>query len=263
MGKHIDYIDHKVHKLTIVGDSGERVKGEKIWDAVCECGNRTTIRSSEIKAGRKKSCGCAVKGRVFSEEGKRALSRAKLGTTGSKSNAWKGGKNKCQDCGKELSNRYGKRCQQCNGQYVNTDERRLSISKALKGVKKSPEHIERAREGLKKAWTYEKRLSVSGENSHSWKGGYTKDKRKIDGYRVWRDMVFERDNYTCQKCLNRGGSLRAHHIEPWALNEDLRLDEDNGITLCDSCHREYHKKYGYKSCDINNLNKFLNKQKVA
>jgi hypothetical protein len=93
MGKHINYIGTKIHKLTIIGDSGNRNnKGEKIWNAICECGNKTTIISSKISGKRKKSCGCAIKGRKFSDEGRAALSRAKIGTTGSKSNAWKGGR---------------------------------------------------------------------------------------------------------------------------------------------------------------------------
>lgn len=264
MGKHIDYTAHKVHKLTVTGDSGKRVKGEKIWDAICECGNKTTIRSSQIKAGRKKSCGCAVKGRVFSEEGKKALSDSKIGKyRGEKSPHWKGGKNKCEDCGKGLSNRYGKWCDKCKHTHINNTERADKISTSTRGVKKSLEHVENVKKALKKVWTDEKRLSVSGENSHNWKGGHRKDKRRVDGYWVWRDNVFNRDNYTCQCCGERGGELQAHHIHAWKTHKAKRFDVENGATLCKSCHIEFHRVYGLKGFTPENYFEYVKQEKVA
>lgn len=64
--------------------------------------------------------------------------------------------------------------------------------------------------------------------------------RKSPEYRSWRLAVFERDNYTCQCCGVRGGNLNAHHIRPWALFEKERFSVDNGVTLCQKCHKEVH-----------------------
>ena len=58
----------------------------------------------------------------------------------------------------------------------------------------------------------------------------------------WRKAVYKRDNYTCQMCGNRSSKdnaviLNAHHIERFVDNENLRFDINNGITLCEDCHK--------------------------
>lgn len=68
------------------------------------------------------------------------------------------------------------------------------------------------------------------------------DDRKKPEYKEWRAAVFERDKYTCAICGKVGGDLNAHHIKPYAKYPDLRLDPDNGITLCKECHRKVHRK---------------------
>jgi len=62
--------------------------------------------------------------------------------------------------------------------------------------------------------------------------------RRSKAYSVWRTIVFERDNYTCQMCGVRGGHLNADHIKPFAYYPELRLEVSNGRTLCLSCHKE-------------------------
>lgn len=96
-----------------------------------------------------------------------------------------------------------------------------------------------------------------GENASRWKGGITplnKMIRELFEYREWIRKVFERDNYTCQKCKIRGGYLEAHHIKLFSLIlkeyniktiEDARKcealwDVNNGITYCEDCHDEEH-----------------------
>lgn len=62
-------------------------------------------------------------------------------------------------------------------------------------------------------------------------------------YAEWRSSVFTRDGFACVIC-RKGGSLNAHHIESFAKNPGLRFDVENGATLCVSCHKNFHERFG-------------------
>lgn len=64
--------------------------------------------------------------------------------------------------------------------------------------------------------------------------------RESSEVREWRRVVLN----TCgQKCARCGcqENLHAHHIVRWADAPALRIDPDNGIALCQSCHIEAHR----------------------
>ena len=65
--------------------------------------------------------------------------------------------------------------------------------------------------------------------------------------RLWREAVFARDNWTCQKTKIRGDELIAHHIQNFSDFPELRFAIDNGITFSKEAHFEFHKIYGYKN----------------
>jgi len=56
-------------------------------------------------------------------------------------------------------------------------------------------------------------------------------------FKLWRDAVFARDNWTCQKCGKQGVRLHPHHIKSFAQYPELQLAIDNGMTLCLECHK--------------------------
>lgn len=76
------------------------------------------------------------------------------------------------------------------------------------------------------------------------------DFRKTPEYIKWRDSVYKRDNYTCQMCHTKGGNLNAHHIKPFSKYKELRLQIENGITLCEKCHKKVHKDKRNKNAGV-------------
>jgi hypothetical protein len=117
-----------------------------------------------------------------------------------------------------------------------------------RGRKISKEHIEALRRSwLGKHLSIEHRRKISeaqkGEKSCHWKGGTSLKRKQIREsieYRLWREAVFARDNWTCQECKVKGGILHAHHIKPWVKYPELRFAIDNGQTLHKDCHKKIH-----------------------
>lgn len=66
----------------------------------------------------------------------------------------------------------------------------------------------------------------------------------------------ERDNYTCRKCGAKE-YLATHHIENYSEKESLRTDINNGVTLCVECHKKFHKQYGNKNNNKEQIDMFL------
>lgn len=99
------------------------------------------------------------------------------------------------------------------------------------------------------------KLGKFAEKTNNWRGGIypiTMLVRRSIKYRIWREEVFKRDNYTCVACGdNKGGNLNADHIEAFSiLMQKHGVDSmqaalicqelwslSNGRTLCVPCHK--------------------------
>jgi hypothetical protein len=119
-------------------------------------------------------------------------------------------------------------------------KRNEKIRRAKTGRPASPETRRKMREAhLKRFDGYERITSIS---------------QRIRGsleYRLWRETVFRRDDYTCQRCKARSAKgkaviLHAHHDLPFSKFPDLRFEVLNGVTLCVLCHKltpGYQRKF--------------------
>ena len=127
---------------------------------------------------------------------------------------------------------------------------RKKMSLKLKG--KTPWNKDK--KGVQVAWNKGKKFpQVAGDKNHNWKGGITKENHLIRTgleIKLWREKVFERDEYTCQRCSAKSKKgkqvyLVAHHIKSFALRPNLRFDVENGLTLCKECHYKEHRGVNY------------------
>lgn len=106
------------------------------------------------------------------------------------------------------------------------------------------------------------RDTPTGPDHPSWRDDITDEERAMrrDANRQgeWRQKVYERDGFSCQRCGDdRGGNLQAHHIEAHCENKEKRWDLDNGVTLCVTCHRGFHRAYGLKGFGHTQLDEYL------
>lgn len=154
-------------------------------------------------------------------------------------------------------------------QWINNDERRKKTSERAKKNLKNEESKKRALEAMSDP-EYKLKMSLlkrgsknpmygkRGSKHHNYNPNLTDEERKIKRNtledKAFRLNVFERDNFTCRKCGdNHGGNLQAHHILNHWKYKDLRYDVNNGITLCKKCHTEFHKEFGYKENNLEQL----------
>jgi 5-methylcytosine-specific restriction endonuclease McrA len=60
---------------------------------------------------------------------------------------------------------------------------------------------------------------------------------RATSYDAWRKAVLTRDGRRCVKC-GSDQSLHADHVLPRRTHPELRLEIDNGRTLCADCHKK-------------------------
>jgi len=186
----------------------------------------------------------------------------------------------CEKCGKIMkktknhSLKYWMSRKFCSNNCINKGRKQSKETKnkrslMFKKLWENPEYRKKVisnRKGMKNVLGKRWKLSEitikkhTGKLNPAWKGGITPENTKIRNsiqFSLWREAVFARDNWTCQKTKKRGVKLHAHHIQNFAQCPELRFAIDNGITLSEDSHNQFHKKYGRKNNNKQQINEFL------
>ena len=114
---------------------------------------------------------------------------------------------------------------------------------------------ERISKILEDLWENEEfKNKMSGENHPRWNLNLTDEDREIARMRrkgdkeftEWSKQIKINYNFTCDCCNNKdSGHLVSHHLNSWDNYIEQRYDLKNGVCLCEHCHKEFHKLYGY------------------
>lgn len=87
------------------------------------------------------------------------------------------------------------------------------------------------------------------------------DRNYFPENRQFIKSVMNRDNYTCRICHTVGGQLEVHHLNGYNWDVDNRYNPDNGITLCKTCHRDFHRVYGRGNNTTEQFNEYANQNR--
>jgi len=119
-----------------------------------------------------------------------------------------------------------------------TEEHKRKIGLANKGKHLSPEALEKQRIAhLGKKWSEEARIrhlqsARRGEKNNKWKG----DKVGIVGLHLW----VRRKRGKPIECVYCGATEK---LEWASISHHAKRDENDYISLCPKCHRNYDKPY--------------------
>lgn len=91
----------------------------------------------------------------------------------------------------------------------------------------------------------------SGENHYKYNPDLTDEERlktreQLYGksQSIWRKKVHHKNKWRCAIC-NSKEKLIAHHLNSFDSHPELRFDVENGVTLCEHHHKDFHSLYGY------------------
>lgn len=101
----------------------------------------------------------------------------------------------------------------------------------------------------------------ANQDEREFKKRFQRRGDRIHGIKAWKGSVFKKDNYICQKChISGNGNIVAHHLNGYHWDIENRLNINNGVTLCQQCHIEFHNIYGNKNNTIKQYNEWAGTQ---
>lgn len=220
-----------INRLTLIEDTGLRSGCCSKWRVLCYCGEIFEVRPSSIMCGNTKSCGCFVVNNKFNLPTK---------PTGFKRTRYIDYTNFIYN-GLQFLEKVDKHKGEINSTWL----MKCSCGEIFKTKSNNIFNG-----NTKSCGCYRRLLPKinSGPKHHCYDHSISEEERLIRFKRpsqtkAWRADIYKRDRYTCQLC-GFNSNLRAHHLNGfnWAIDE--RYDINNGITLCEECHNDFHSKYG-------------------
>lgn len=209
-------INDRYGKLLVIKSVGRNHRGEKLWFLVCDCGGEVTAKSFNLTKGKTKSCGCIKTGPKTEDLiGKRfeRLTVVKFSHTGKFRSKWW----VCEcDCGKIVK-----------------------VTRAnLKKIKSCG------------CYNVEHKKSLTGSLNPNYNHNLTEHdrikRRNLPNYNNWCFKVKEKFDFKCQICFNENSKmLNSHHLNSYDSFPEQRFSLENGVCLCEMCHKTFHQLYGY------------------
>lgn len=227
----VDMLGKRFGKLMVISAQPSNNRGDRMWLCRCDCGVEKILKGRNLLIGDTTSCGCKARG-----PNPKDIVGEKYGrwTVISYSHRDDRHREKFYICQCECGNTGCVR----RAHLVNGSSRSCGCLKA--------EH-DNSREG-------DRNPNYNPELSPEERVGF----RTILGYKEWCFLVKQRDGFRCVKCGEPpGGDLVSHHIFNYKDYPELRTDVNNGACLCEKCHREFHKIYGFRHTTKDQFDQFL------
>lgn len=202
--------------------------GCQLWECKCECGKRTKVNTLSLTSGNTRSCGCLQ----MESRGKHQLKDLRglqfgklkaLRPVKARNNRKAGWRCRCA-CGTELT---------CTTNSL-TSGHTKSCGCLITAV-------------LKK-----RNAKMKGSRHPFWDPNLTEEDRSrrrlstpisVSIARI-NKKVRKRDGNICFLCRKRKEQLQVHHLISWASSRTLRFRPKNLITLCRTCHLDFHAMHG-------------------
>ena len=267
MSKAKDMSNQKVGRLTVIERAGSNKRGDALWLCKCDCGNSHIAKGSDLRNGNTKSCGCLhreiaselnhkdIKGQKFNRL--IAIEQEEKNEHGSY--MWL-----CQcDCGEKvvvdgasLRSGHTQSCG-CLAKEISSSQMK-QFNEIMWQDEDYRKNMSKKMSELNNQWWQDEkyRENMSGENHPNYNPDLTDENRNysrtVSGYNKWKQQVKELAHHTCDCCgyvgYENDGYMRSHHLNDYHSNKELATDINNGVCLCNHCHKEFHIDYmgGYK-----------------
>lgn len=158
-------------------------------------------------------------------------------------------------------------------QWIDNEQRRKEQSEFAK-VKLTSKEARAKLSEVMQSEEYRKKQSISklgerngmynkvGDLNPAFKGDITIEERIKNRqyflYKRWKKEVLEKANHTCQCCGKSDVKLNTHHLNSYTDFPTQRTDINNGVCLCEDCHKLFHKLYGGKHNTKEQFEDFMN-----